>query len=246
MSIARIGVFAAVCAAAALLACISAELADAQSSVAAAAVHKCSIITASHRNQGRRALSSAQVKRGNRLCSQARTYINGIQYWQNSKRRWTLYPNQNDKKCWQVRLRGPLSRCLAARGAVRRNTTQLVRINHRLTKLLPKPHLVHDTLYQLFLCIHTGRIGDLVLTHGEGSWTANTGNGYYGGLQMDPSFQHSYGADFVARWGTADNWPAWAQMTAGERAYRSGRGVGPWPVTGPPCAAHLQSQLVQL
>lgn len=66
----------------------------------------------------------------------------------------------------------------------------------------------------------------------EGSWNANTGNGYYGGLQMDHSFQRSYGWEFISWWGTANNWPAWAQMTAAERAYRSGRGFGPWPVCG--------------
>jgi hypothetical protein len=41
----------------------------------------------------------------------------------------------------------------------------------------------------------------------EGPWTARTGNGYYGGLQMDLSFQRTYGTDFLARWGTADRWP---------------------------------------
>jgi len=66
--------------------------------------------------------------------------------------------------------------------------------------------------------------------HGyEGAWSSNTGNGYYGGLQMDVSFQRLYGAEFVRRWGTADNWPAWAQLEAAVTAYRSGRGFWPWP-----------------
>jgi hypothetical protein len=76
-----------------------------------------------------------------------------------------------------------------------------------------------------FLCIHRY----------EGAWTANTGNGYYGGLQMDLSFQGSYGADFLKRWGTADNWPAWAQLQAAVRAYQSGRGFYPWPNTARAC-----------
>src|SRR5262249_27216003 len=29
----------------------------------------------------------------------------------------------------------------------------------------------------------------------EGAWNSNTGNGYYGGLQMDASFQRRYGGD---------------------------------------------------
>ncbi|HEY0416576.1 MAG TPA: hypothetical protein VGC78_09335 [Gaiellaceae bacterium] len=81
------------------------------------------------------------------------------------------------------------------------------------------------SLAAAFLCIHRY----------EGSWAANTGNGYYGGLQMDLGFQRLYGADYVARWGTADNWPAWAQLDAAARAYRSGRGFWPWPRTARAC-----------
>lgn len=92
-----------------------------------------------------------------------------------------------------------------------------------------KPTLTSTTdggwLDNAFLCIH----------HYEGSWTANTGNGYYGGLQMDLSFQSSYGSEYLDLWGTADNWPVWAQINAAERAYHSGRGFGPWPNTARMC-----------
>jgi hypothetical protein len=84
---------------------------------------------------------------------------------------------------------------------------------------------IPDSLSAPFLCIH----------HYEGAWNANTGNGYYGGLQMDLRFQGSYGADFLRRWGTADNWPAWAQLRAAVRAYQSGRGFYPWPNTARAC-----------
>jgi len=47
-----------------------------------------------------------------------------------------------------------------------------------------------------------------------GNWHINTGNGYYGGLQMDRAFQSLYGTRYVDRWGTADNWPVWAQIDA--------------------------------
>jgi hypothetical protein len=69
----------------------------------------------------------------------------------------------------------------------------------------------------------------------EGAWTSNTGNGYYGGLQMDLAFQRLYGADFLARYGTADGWPVWAQFQAAARAYASGRGFAPWPNTARAC-----------
>jgi Transglycosylase-like domain len=69
----------------------------------------------------------------------------------------------------------------------------------------------------------------------EGVWTSNTGNGYYGGLQMDLKFQRLYGSDFLGRFGTADTWPVWAQFQAAARAYAAGRGFGPWPNTARAC-----------
>ena len=83
------------------------------------------------------------------------------------------------------------------------------------------PAWLHDS----FLCIHGF----------EGAWSSSTGNGYYGGLQMDLRFQSLYGPEFLARWGTADNWPAWAQLQAAARAYQSGRGFTPWPNTAHFC-----------
>jgi hypothetical protein len=84
---------------------------------------------------------------------------------------------------------------------------------------------VPDSLATAFTCIHRF----------EGAWNANTGNGYYGGLQMDVAFQSRYGASYLERWGTADHWPAWAQLQAAVRAYRSGRGFNPWPNTARAC-----------
>jgi hypothetical protein len=76
-----------------------------------------------------------------------------------------------------------------------------------------------------FLCIHRY----------EAAWNANTGNGYYGGLQMDWGFMHRYGRPYLRRWGSADHWPAWAQLAASEQAYQSGRGFWPWPNTARAC-----------
>jgi len=66
-------------------------------------------------------------------------------------------------------------------------------------------------------------------------WRTHTGNGYYGGLQMDISFQRAYGAELLRRKGTANNWTAVEQMWVAERAYRSGRGFYPWPNTARYC-----------
>lgn len=66
-------------------------------------------------------------------------------------------------------------------------------------------------------------------------WRTNTGNGYYGGLQMDISFQRHYGSELYARKGTADRWSSIEQMWVAERAYQSGRGFYPWPNTARYC-----------
>ena len=81
------------------------------------------------------------------------------------------------------------------------------------------------SLRSAFMCIHRY----------EGAWNANTGNGYYGGLQMDLRFMERYGSGFLARWGTADHWPPWAQLEVSVRAYLAGRGFGPWPNTAADC-----------
>ncbi len=82
-----------------------------------------------------------------------------------------------------------------------------------------------DGLTGAFLCIHSF----------EGSWTAATGNGYHGGLQMDGSFMGSYGREFLEHWGTADRWPPFVQIAVAERAYLAGRGFSPWPQTARMC-----------
>ena len=75
----------------------------------------------------------------------------------------------------------------------------------------------------------------LCIQRHEGAWNANTGNGYYGGLQMDLSFQRTYGPELVRRKGTANRWKPIEQIWVAERAYRSGRGFYPWPNTARYC-----------
>jgi hypothetical protein len=76
---------------------------------------------------------------------------------------------------------------------------------------------------QGLLCIHSH----------EGSWS-DPDAPYWGGLQMDLSFQSAYGPEFLSRWGTADHWPVWAQLQAGVRGYHA-RGWSPWPNTARYC-----------
>jgi hypothetical protein len=69
---------------------------------------------------------------------------------------------------------------------------------------------------------------------GEGSWTADIGNGYYGGLQMDYGFMRTYGPTLLARKGTANHWTALEQMWVAEQAFKSRR-FYPWPNTARAC-----------
>lgn len=75
-----------------------------------------------------------------------------------------------------------------------------------------------------WLCIHRY----------EGSWR-DSGDPYWGGLQMDRGFMHAYAPRYLLRRGYADNWSALEQMWVAERAYRSGRGFSPWVNTARAC-----------
>jgi hypothetical protein len=75
-----------------------------------------------------------------------------------------------------------------------------------------------------WLCIHRF----------EGAWT-DGGAPYYGGLQMDWAFMHTYGGRFLRLKGPAGNWAPVEQMWVAERAYRAGRGFYPWPNTARMC-----------
>jgi hypothetical protein len=80
-------------------------------------------------------------------------------------------------------------------------------------------------VYAALACIHSY----------EGSWWAYSPAGpYYGGYQMDPSFERAYGADYLSIWGDASSWPVPMQTAA---AYRATLAVGytPWPNSAAAC-----------
>ena len=68
----------------------------------------------------------------------------------------------------------------------------------------------------------------------EGAWT-DPNPPYYGGLQMDISFQRTYGRELLRRKGTADKWTPLEQIWVAHKAHRSGRGFYPWPNTARYC-----------
>lgn len=88
----------------------------------------------------------------------------------------------------------------------------------------PQPKL---RMVPQWLCIH----------HYEGAWNSNTGNGYYGGLQMDTTFMRTYGRDMIRlhHGSYANRWTPREQIIVAQRAYDSGRGFYPWPNTARYC-----------
>lgn len=136
-------------------------------------------------------------------------------------------PKQHHRVRWQVYLRehrattrlGQRVRVLRARLLELR--TQLARARH-VQAVAPASQPAH---YSAWLCIHRY----------EGDWDANTGNGYFGGLQMDLAFQQAYGPELLEAKGTADRWTPLEQMQVAERAYQDGRGFYPWPNTARMC-----------
>ena len=80
------------------------------------------------------------------------------------------------------------------------------------------PPYLHD-----WMCIH----------HYEGSWS-DGGGPYWGGLQMDLSFQQTYGGWLLRHRGTADHWSPLEQIWVAVRASHT-RGFSPWPNTASYC-----------
>lgn len=130
----------------------------------------------------------------------------------------SIYPGRVSRSFAAVR--GPNSRALLRAWQDRSADAALAVSQHAERRANVAPWLV-----EALTCIH----------HFEAAWTANTGNGYYGGLQMDLSFQAHYGAAYLAQYGTADRWPVWAQLEVAANAYQSGRGFWPWPNTARAC-----------
>jgi hypothetical protein len=81
----------------------------------------------------------------------------------------------------------------------------------------------HPPSLRGWLCIH----------HYEGSWT-DSGSPYWGGFQMDLSFQARYGSWLLRHKGTADHWSRLEQIWVAVRASRT-RGLSPWPNTAQYC-----------
>jgi hypothetical protein len=78
------------------------------------------------------------------------------------------------------------------------------------------------------------RLGWLCIHRYEGSWH-DSGDPYWGGLQMDRGFMQTYAPRVLLRRGWANHWTPLEQMWVAERAHRSGRGYSAWPNTARFC-----------
>ena len=87
-------------------------------------------------------------------------------------------------------------------------------------------HAKHPPNLRDWICIHNY----------EGSWADSSGP-YWGGLQMDLSFQQTYGGWLLRHKGTADHWSPLEQIWVAVRAART-RGFSPWPSTARYCGAY--------
>jgi hypothetical protein len=84
---------------------------------------------------------------------------------------------------------------------------------------------------------HPPELGGWLCIHRyEGSW-ADANSPYWGGLQMDLSFQETYGGWLLRHKGTADHWSPLEQIWVAVRASHS-RGFSPWPNTARYCGLY--------
>jgi hypothetical protein len=92
-----------------------------------------------------------------------------------------------------------------------------------------------DARYARRLAAHVPhKSGWLCIHRYEGSWT-DSGDPYWGGLQMDRGFMLAYAPRVLLRRGLANHWSPLEQMWVAERAHRSGRGFYAWPNTARYC-----------
>lgn len=145
-----------------------------------------------------------------------------IKYWSGVARR-----ARAATKHWLTIVRGrpPHQRVAVRKHSSARAAQRQARIWHRRANVAWRvAH--HPPKLHVWNCIH----------HYEGSWT-DPNAPYWGGLQMDYSFQSAYGSWLLRHEGTANHWAPLAQIWAGVRAWRV-RGFEPWAGTAHACGVY--------
>jgi hypothetical protein len=116
---------------------------------------------------------------------------------------------------------------LSSKVYVADRTARLKTLDHWIA-LRDKAHAFYDRLVSWYrssgaTCVHNG----------EGSWS-DPNPKYYGGFQMDISFQQSHGARYLGKYGTANHWPVMVQIRV-TRSVVINSGWGQWPQTARNC-----------
>jgi hypothetical protein len=111
------------------------------------------------------------------------------------------------------------------RDSLRLQLGEQARVLGRYRAQARRPLRVRLERFEAWVCIHRH----------EAAWN-DTGDPYWGGLQMDRGFMRAYGRDMIARHrgGLADTWTPAEQIVVAERAYYR-RGFAPWPQTSRSC-----------
>jgi hypothetical protein len=172
---------------------------------------------------------------------QARRHESTLRFFAN--RPWMTVPSKT--KCWQATGWHRRKTCRIARAVVAEHKARLTNVRQMISKLSEVQGPTGNE--SNWLCIHGYE------RNPAQGWATNTGNGYYGGLQMDMSFQRAHGLDLLLKKGTANNWTAHEQMVVAQRAHdgvrtyydddagrvktyqERGRGYNPWPNTARYC-----------
>ncbi len=133
-----------------------------------------------------------------------------------------------DTRHWLTVMRGRPPASGARLLAARSSASQLRRLARRWRHRAHQAwwHASHPPELRDWMCIH----------HYEGSWV-DSGGPYWGGLQMDLSFQQTYGGWLLSHKGTADHWSPLEQIWVAVRASHS-RGFSPWPNTARDCGVY--------
>lgn len=171
-------------------------------------------------------LSDAKIGKSKaELLAQMRHSSSVVSFFTKNPHKWMVHPRK--KNCWGMQSKRARRICDRARQALYAHRWLYSVAHERYHELyVPKPKPVPSYApghVAGWLCIHSQ----------EAAWNAQTGNGYYGGLQM------TYGWEGLVA-NAALLSPA-QQMAAAEAGYaRSGYSsawmASQWPNTYPPCA----------
>lgn len=178
--------------------------------------------------------SKAVEKKIDRFAELERKSRTVVNFWHN-KGKWHTRPGY--KLCKQVPgKRVQRDRCYQARQSMRNHAQRIIWAERRQQQL--RISLLYVGSTWAWNCIHRYE------RNPRQGWRTRTGNGYYGGLQMDLAFQRAYGPavlgfdsaeEMFEERGTADQWHPREQMAVAQFAKDSGRGYYPWPNTARAC-----------